>query len=137
MWRKSRKPNQGSTCVGTDINRNFNHEWGSKLKCCYNIRVIHNFIMHISLCISLLNFIVCFSLCISLFHFIVCISLCIQCIFYVYKFIAYSSVYVHCVSNHGICFHSIFHCVFHYCALCISQWVSLMFNFLGHDLTSL
>jgi len=29
MWRKSRKPNEGSTCEGTDINRNFDHEWGT------------------------------------------------------------------------------------------------------------
>jgi murein tripeptide amidase MpaA len=23
MWRKSRKPNTGTTCIGTDLNRNF------------------------------------------------------------------------------------------------------------------
>lgn len=29
-WRKSRKPNEGSSAVGTDINRNFSYQWG----CC-------------------------------------------------------------------------------------------------------
>jgi len=29
MWRKSRKPNAGSTAVGTDLNRNFNYQWGT------------------------------------------------------------------------------------------------------------
>jgi carboxypeptidase A1 len=28
MWRKSRKPNAGSTAVGTDLNRNFCQGWG-------------------------------------------------------------------------------------------------------------
>ncbi|KAJ8044269.1 Carboxypeptidase A4 [Holothuria leucospilota] len=28
LWRKSRKPNQGYGCVGTDLNRNFNKFWG-------------------------------------------------------------------------------------------------------------
>jgi hypothetical protein len=30
MWRKNRTPNSGSTCVGTDLNRNFDEMWGSK-----------------------------------------------------------------------------------------------------------
>ena len=30
MWRKTRKPNEGSPHVGTDINRNFSYKWG----CC-------------------------------------------------------------------------------------------------------
>ncbi|XP_059477421.1 carboxypeptidase B-like [Neocloeon triangulifer] len=28
LWRKTRKPNPGSTCVGTDPNRNFDWAWG-------------------------------------------------------------------------------------------------------------
>lgn len=28
MWRKTRSPNRGSTCVGTDPNRNFDNHWG-------------------------------------------------------------------------------------------------------------
>jgi len=28
MWRKTRKPNQGSSCVGTDPNRNWDFHWG-------------------------------------------------------------------------------------------------------------
>ncbi|KAI8901670.1 hypothetical protein BC833DRAFT_617447 [Globomyces pollinis-pini] len=28
MWRKNRQPNANSSCVGTDINRNFNSNWG-------------------------------------------------------------------------------------------------------------
>ena len=27
MWRKNRKPNQGSRCVGTDLNRNYAAKW--------------------------------------------------------------------------------------------------------------
>lgn len=27
MWRKTRKPNAGSTCYGTDPNRNFGYHW--------------------------------------------------------------------------------------------------------------
>ena len=27
VWRKTRSPNSGSTCIGTDPNRNFNHHW--------------------------------------------------------------------------------------------------------------
>lgn len=27
-WRKNRTPNFGTSCVGTDLNRNFNHMWG-------------------------------------------------------------------------------------------------------------
>lgn len=27
LWRKNRRPNTGSTCVGTDLNRNFNYQW--------------------------------------------------------------------------------------------------------------
>ncbi|MER0245138.1 M14 family metallopeptidase [Streptomyces sp. HSW2009] len=30
MWRKNRQPNQGSTAVGTDLNRNWAHKWA----CC-------------------------------------------------------------------------------------------------------
>jgi carboxypeptidase T len=30
MWRKNRQPNAGSTFVGTDLNRNWGHQWG----CC-------------------------------------------------------------------------------------------------------
>ncbi len=29
-WRKNRQPNAGSTAIGTDLNRNFGHQWG----CC-------------------------------------------------------------------------------------------------------
>jgi hypothetical protein len=29
MWRKSRKPNPGSSAVGTDLNRNFEYQWGT------------------------------------------------------------------------------------------------------------
>jgi len=28
MWRKNRRPNAGSTCIGTDLNRNFDFRWG-------------------------------------------------------------------------------------------------------------
>jgi len=28
MWRKSRMPNDGSSCIGTDLNRNFDHNFG-------------------------------------------------------------------------------------------------------------
>jgi len=28
LWRKSRQPNSGSTCIGTDLNRNYAYEWG-------------------------------------------------------------------------------------------------------------
>ena len=28
MWRKNREANPGSSCVGTDINRNFGFNWG-------------------------------------------------------------------------------------------------------------
>jgi len=28
LWRKNRQPNSGSTCVGTDINRNYIYGWG-------------------------------------------------------------------------------------------------------------
>ena len=31
MWRKTRKPNSGSFCVGTDPNRNFATGWGGKI----------------------------------------------------------------------------------------------------------
>ena len=30
MWRKNREPNEGSSAIGTDLNRNWPHEWG----CC-------------------------------------------------------------------------------------------------------
>jgi carboxypeptidase A1 len=29
MWRKTRRPNQGSSCVGTDPNRNWSYRWNS------------------------------------------------------------------------------------------------------------
>jgi len=29
MWRKSRRPNQGSGCIGTDLNRNYRHQWNT------------------------------------------------------------------------------------------------------------
>jgi murein tripeptide amidase MpaA len=29
MWRKNRRPNTGSRCVGTDLNRNFDDRWGT------------------------------------------------------------------------------------------------------------
>jgi len=29
MWRKTRKPNQGSSCIGTDPNRNWSFKWNS------------------------------------------------------------------------------------------------------------
>jgi len=28
LWRKNREPNSGSTCIGTDINRNYGYQWG-------------------------------------------------------------------------------------------------------------
>jgi carboxypeptidase A2 len=30
LWRKNRRPNTGSTCYGTDLNRNFNFRWGTE-----------------------------------------------------------------------------------------------------------
>jgi len=27
LWRKNRRPNAGSTCVGTDLNRNYAYQW--------------------------------------------------------------------------------------------------------------
>jgi len=30
LWRKNRRPNAGSTCFGTDLNRNFNFRWGTE-----------------------------------------------------------------------------------------------------------
>lgn len=30
MWRKTRSPNAGTTCYGTDGNRNFHWSWNSK-----------------------------------------------------------------------------------------------------------
>jgi hypothetical protein len=30
MWRKTRRPNPGSTCVGTDPNRNWNNHWSEQ-----------------------------------------------------------------------------------------------------------
>ena len=30
LWRKNRRPNKNSKCVGTDLNRNFNIKWASK-----------------------------------------------------------------------------------------------------------
>eukprot|EP01080_Neovahlkampfia_damariscottae_P004286 gene4286-7622_t len=29
LWRKSRSPNSGSGCIGTDLNRNWNYQWNS------------------------------------------------------------------------------------------------------------
>jgi len=29
LWRKNRRPNPGSTCIGTDLNRNYDQEWGT------------------------------------------------------------------------------------------------------------
>jgi len=28
LWRKNREPNTGSTCIGTDLNRNYEYGWG-------------------------------------------------------------------------------------------------------------
>nr|XP_006812385.1 PREDICTED: carboxypeptidase A4-like [Saccoglossus kowalevskii] len=45
MWRKTRSPNEGSTCIGTDGNRNFEYEWGgtgsSGLACASTYRGTH------------------------------------------------------------------------------------------------
>merc|ERR1719450_974645 len=30
MWRKNREPNSGSSCVGTDMNRNYGKAWGGE-----------------------------------------------------------------------------------------------------------
>jgi len=30
MWRKTRKPNYGTSCIGTDPNRNWGHKWGGE-----------------------------------------------------------------------------------------------------------
>ena len=30
FWRKSRNLNEGSDCMGTDLNRNYDSSWGSK-----------------------------------------------------------------------------------------------------------
>ena len=32
-WRKTRKPNSGSPCIGTDPNRNFNYHWNGMYLC--------------------------------------------------------------------------------------------------------
>ncbi len=40
LWRKNRNPNSGSSCVGTDLNRNFDFKWrmgGSSDKPCSDI----------------------------------------------------------------------------------------------------
>lgn len=29
MWRKTRKPNERSACIGTDPNRNWDFHWGN------------------------------------------------------------------------------------------------------------
>jgi len=29
LWRKNRRPNTGSTCIGTDLNRNYDQMWGN------------------------------------------------------------------------------------------------------------
>ncbi|MBK8636570.1 MAG: hypothetical protein IPN72_24695 [Saprospiraceae bacterium] len=28
MWRKNRRINSGSSCIGVDLNRNYNTDWG-------------------------------------------------------------------------------------------------------------
>ena len=28
LWRKNRRPNKGSECIGTDLNRNWQFQWG-------------------------------------------------------------------------------------------------------------
>ena len=30
FWRKNRKPNNGSRCIGTDLNRNWAYKWGGR-----------------------------------------------------------------------------------------------------------
>ena len=30
LWRKNRSINQGSSCVGTDLNRNYDHNWSGE-----------------------------------------------------------------------------------------------------------
>ena len=30
MWRKTRSPNDGSACLGTDLNRNWDDHWGGE-----------------------------------------------------------------------------------------------------------
>ena len=30
MWRKTRKPNDDSPCIGTDLNRNYDSNWGGQ-----------------------------------------------------------------------------------------------------------
>ena len=30
MWRKTRSPNEGSECIGTDLNRNYDDHWGGE-----------------------------------------------------------------------------------------------------------
>ncbi len=40
MWRKNRRPNAGSSCVGTDLNRNFGFKWmtgGSSSEPCSDV----------------------------------------------------------------------------------------------------
>jgi carboxypeptidase A2 len=29
LWRKNRRPNSGSSCIGTDLNRNYDQQWGN------------------------------------------------------------------------------------------------------------
>ncbi|XP_077869578.1 carboxypeptidase B-like [Saccoglossus kowalevskii] len=45
MWRKTRRPNDGYNCIGTDANRNFGYMWGgegaSAMPCAYNYRGSH------------------------------------------------------------------------------------------------
>ncbi|XP_049860164.1 zinc carboxypeptidase-like [Schistocerca gregaria] len=47
LWRKNRQPNPNSTCVGTDVNRNWGFHWGeydaSEDPCAYNHRGPGNF----------------------------------------------------------------------------------------------
>ena len=32
MQRKNRAPNEGSNCLGTDLNRNYDSSWGSEYR---------------------------------------------------------------------------------------------------------
>ncbi|XP_072021623.1 carboxypeptidase B-like [Amphiura filiformis] len=63
MWRKNRQPNPSSSCVGTDLNRNYPYQWGgtgaSPNKCSETYRgasalsgpevtVVHNWIQQFS-----------------------------------------------------------------------------------------
>lgn len=48
LWRKTRSPNAGSTCVGTDANRNFDFQWmGKKRRRSHPIKTKFNFPPHL------------------------------------------------------------------------------------------